>query len=131
MMSSLAYAGLLLTATALSGCFGSKPASPDMTSFQVVSRGQDKGGEFCRDFDLTPAQAERFFSLATVRTAQQLHDDFDHLPCWVRGTGQSRRGAYTWEIRAGGTASIGLADGSVELLGCEKCEALLTGKKQP
>jgi hypothetical protein len=131
MMSSLRCAGLLLTAAAVTGCVGSKPVSPDLASFQVLSRGQDNGGEFCQDFNLTPSQVERFFSLATVRTAQQLHDDFDHLPCWVRGTGKSRRGAFEWEIRAGGTARITLADGNVELLGCDKCEALLTPRESP
>jgi hypothetical protein len=128
MMSWRNCARLLLTA-AIAGCVGSKPVSSDMMNFQVLSRGQDKGGEFCRDFDLTPVQVERFFSLATVRTAQQLHDNFDHLPCWVRGKGISRRGTFEWEIRAGGTARISLADGSVELLGCDKCEALLTRRE--
>jgi heat shock protein HslJ len=130
-MSPRHCAGLLLSATALTACFGSQPVSASTTSFQIVSRGQDKGGEFCRNFTLTPAQVERFFSLATVRSAQQLHDDFDHLPCWVRGTGKSRRGSFEWEIRAGGTASIRLADGRVELLGCDKCDTLLTSKAQP
>lgn len=129
MISPHRYAGLLLTAAVASGCVDSKPGVSDAASFQVLARGQDKGGEFCQDFKLSPPQVERFFSLATVRTPQQLHDDFDELPCWVRGTGKSRRGSFEWEIRAGGTARISLADGSVELLGCDKCDALLTPKE--
>jgi hypothetical protein len=129
MMSPHRYAGLLLLAAVATGCGPSKPVVSDVASFQVLSRGQDKGGEFCQDFKLSQPLVERFFSLATVRTPQQLHDDFDQLPCWVRGTGKSRRGSFEWEIRAGGTARITLADGSVELLGCDKCEALLTPKE--
>ena len=126
MMAARRCAALLLAITAMTGC--ATPSPPVVTAqYQVVSRGQDRGGEFCQDFALTSAQVAHFFSLATERTPQQIHYDFDYLPCWIRGTGQSGAGNFEWEIRAGGTATVKRADGSVNMLGCDKCDALLPG----
>jgi hypothetical protein len=125
------FAFLLIIAASMTACAISQPQAPDTPSYQVLSRGHDKGGEFCQDFSLTPAQAATFFSLATERTPRQIHDDFDYLPCWVRGKGSSARGSFEWEVRAGGTASMRWPDGSYQMLGCDKCETLLLGKSAP
>lgn len=120
----------LMTALLATGCAAHSVdrRAAELTQVQVVSYGQDQGGEFCRDFNLTALQAKWFLSRAKVLNAEQLHDGFDLLPCWVKGTAQSRRGALQWEIRAGGTARLISANGQVDLLGCNDCDALLSGQ---
>lgn len=117
----------------VSGSGSAAPAIPHaqnkLVNIQVLSHGYDEGGEFCKDFRLTPKQVEWFFSRAKTLDAQLLHDQFDILPCWVRGIAQSSQGASQWEIRAGGTARIVSENGSVALLGCDKCDAVLMGEE--
>lgn len=104
-------------------------AKNKLVNIQVLSHGYDDGGEFCKDFNLTPIQVEWFFSRAKELDAQLLHDQFDILPCWVRGTARSSQGASQWEIRAGGTARIVSENGAVALLGCDKCDDVLMGEE--
>ena len=126
------YRILFIISFGLVSCFGC--AAPTIHSFksklvniEVLSHGYDEGGEFCKDFTLTSKQVEWFFSRAKVLDAQLLHDQFDILPCWVRGTAQSTQGKSQWEIRAGGTARIVFENGSVVLQGCGECDAVLGG----
>ena len=123
-------AGLLLALALMTGCASAtqevRPGG--MSHFAVLALGQDAGGDFCKDFRLTSRQVEAFFSRARETSPQQLHDGFDLLPCWVRGTAHSAQGMVEWEIRAGATARVNLPDGSVRLLGCDDCETLMTGK---
>jgi hypothetical protein len=100
-----------------------------LDDFRIVSRGQDDGGDFCRDFSLTAAQAAWFFRRAEVLTAMQQHDRFDHLPCWVRGTARGDGRTWQWEVRAGGTARLIAPDGTARLLGCNDCDAVLQGRE--
>lgn len=104
--------------------------SVQLADYQILANGQEEGGEFCKDFNLTPEQAEWFFARAKLMEAQQLYQRFDHLPCWVRGTARSSAGIWQWEIRAGGTARIVSPDGEAELLGCDQCDAVLSGVGQ-
>ncbi|MBL8024832.1 MAG: hypothetical protein JNL74_00390 [Fibrobacteres bacterium] len=114
-----------------SGC--SEPtihhAQNKLLDIQVLSHGHDNGGEFCADFILTSTQVEWFFSRAKILDARLLHDKFDILPCWVRGTGKSVQGTWNWEIRAGGTARKVFENGTIELLGCDNCDAVLMSEK--
>lgn len=126
--------GLVLAALAvIAGC-GLMPVSSSyqgLSDFRVLSSGHEEGGGFCSDFRLTASQAQWFFSRATALDARQLHDRFDHLPCWVRGTAASSQGRWEWEIRAGGTARLTARDGRVELMGCARCEQVLSGAAVP
>lgn len=128
MIPTVRVLGTLLAGMLVTGCSGAitddRPGA--MTQFQVHASGADNGGEFCRGFRLSARQAEEFFGRAKSLPPQRLHDAFDILPCWVRGTARSPLGRAEWEIRAGGTARMKLPDGSVQLFGCDSCEALLT-----
>jgi hypothetical protein len=117
--------GLLVLVTWLAAACAEPSARGRLDDFRVTAHGQDAGGDFCRDFRLTPAQARWFFGRAEVLTAKQLHDRFDHLPCRARGTARGSKGSWQWEVRAGGTARLVAPDGAVQLLGCSDCEMVL------
>ena len=108
--------------------------APSLSGIAVLDRGFEAGGEFCSDFKLTPSQIQWFFRRARIMDADKLFDRFNELPCWIRGKAKVRGSAWRWEIRAGGTASLTQPDGSVQLLGCGSCDAVLGGsamRRQP
>ena len=115
---------------AASGC-ANPPPTPHMSDHQVTARGHDPGGEFCSDFRLTPSQARVFFERARPVSAAELHDRFNHLPCWVRGSVRVGQVVLAWEVRAGGTARLISSDGNVRLLACSTCNDLLRGNEEP
>ena len=117
-----------IVAAHASGC-ASPPRPPAFEDVRVTARGQDDGGEFCADFAMTPAQARSFFGRASVVTAMALHDRYERLPCWVRGTARDAAGEWRWEVRAGGTARLEAPSGDVTLLACDRCDELFGGMK--
>lgn len=104
----------------LIGCSQTSP-NEAYTEIKVTGRGADANGEFCSDFSLDEAQVRQFFQQAEVLDASALHDRFDLLPCYVKGTAKLHGAAAEWTIRAGGTAEVHSAS-SLVLLGCETCE---------
>jgi hypothetical protein len=104
---------------------GAAAGSPQAAIIRVTGHGVDEGNaSICEDFRLTEAQAQEFFAKAEAVTAEQIHDDYDVLPCWAQGTTESGAGKTTWKIRAGGTAEITDSKGDVTYLGCKTCDEL-------
>jgi hypothetical protein len=116
-----------MTAAALilAGCASAPQPGAALDEVRVDSRGADPGGGACGDFALTAAQARYFLARAVVVTDRQLHDGWDVLPCYVRGTARSSTGVWRWEIRAGGTATLETPSGGTELRACGECDAVL------
>lgn len=127
MSARLLVAAVVLAAQA-AGC-AAAPGAPTFDDVRVGARGQDDGGAFCADFALTPAQARTFFARAAPIAPMELHDRYELLPCWVRGTARNAAGEWHWEVRAGGTARLEAPDGEVMLLACDRCDELLGGAK--
>jgi hypothetical protein len=109
----------------LAGCAGAPLQGAALDEVRIETRGTDAGGESCADFTLTAAQARYFLARSVVVTASQQRDDWDVLPCYVRGTARSASGVWRWEIRAGGTATLETPAGDSELRACTGCEVLL------
>ena len=112
-------------ALALAGCASAPQPGAALDEVRVDSRGADPGGGACGDFALTAAQARYFLARSVVVTDRQLHDGWDVLPCYVRGTARSSAGVWRWEIRAGGTATLETPSGATELRACADCDAVI------
>jgi hypothetical protein len=121
---SIAFLAIICSIASASQSIVSRPSFDKVL---VTSRGQEAAGDFCEDFALTSGQASAFLKRSATITPSQVHDDYDTLPCWVRGTAHSANGLWNWEIRAGGTARIESPAGDVELRGCKTCSDLLGG----
>ena len=94
-----------------------------MAVIHVTAHGVDEGNaSICEDFRLTDAQAAEFFAKAVPTTPEEIHDDYDTLPCWAQGATEVGGTKTTWKIRAGGTAEVTDANGDVTYLGCKNCE---------
>jgi len=107
------------------GCATAPPMGAALDEVHIDSRGAEAGGDSCADFALTAAQARYFLARSVVVSARQQHDDWDILPCYVRGTARSASGVWHWEIRAGGTATLETPAGDTELRACSDCDAVL------
>ena len=112
-------------ALALAGCASAPQPGAALDEVRVDSRGADPGGGACGDFALTAAQARYFLARSVVVSERRLHDGWDVLPCYVRGTARSSTGVWRWEIRAGGTATLETPAGDMELRACTGCEVVL------
>ncbi|MFL6696750.1 MAG: hypothetical protein ACJ8GJ_06250 [Vitreoscilla sp.] len=124
---SLALA--LAIALILAACASAPQPGTALDEVRVDSRGADPGGGACGDFALTAAQARYFLARSVVVTERQLHDGWDVVPCYVRGTARSSSGVWRWEIRAGGTATLETPSGATELRACSDCDAVLRGTR--
>ena len=91
------------------------------TDIQIVESGFQSGGEFCKDFSMQEKEIEQFFIEAEVKTPREIHDDFEYLPCYIRGIALDDGQIVNWEIRAGGTAEINYPDGRRIERGCATC----------
>ena len=122
-----------LAALILTGCASAPQPGAALDEVRVDSRGADPGGSACGDFALSAAQARYFLARSVVVTERQLHDGWDVLPCYVRGTARSSAGVWRWEIRAGGTATLETPSGATELRACSECQAVINrpGGKTP
>ena len=116
---------MIVAALALTGCASAPQPGAALDEVRVDSRGADPGGGACGDFALTAAQARYFLARSVVVTDRQLHDGWDVLPCYVRGTARSSAGVWRWEIRAGGTATLETPSGATELRACSDCQAVI------
>jgi hypothetical protein len=93
---------------ALHGC----AAGPHLGGAQhvtITERGTDRNepsAYMCQGFDLSQAEATRFLQRALIVTRYELHDRYNFLPCFVRGTAEFDGKPASWEIRAGGTGTI-------------------------
>jgi hypothetical protein len=105
-----------------------EPAASDTNEpvIHVTGHGTDPGNaSICESFRLTDAQAKVFFAKASAITAEQVHDNYDVLPCWVEGTTTKGADKQVWKIRAGGTAEVTAPNGDVTYLGCKTCDDIL------
>jgi len=116
---------MTMAALILAGCASAPQPGAALDEVRVDSRGADAGGGACGDFALNAAQARYFLARSVVVSDRQLHDGWDVLPCYVRGTARSSAGVWRWEIRAGGTATLETPAGDSELRACTGCEVVL------
>jgi hypothetical protein len=120
-MSTISRTALLVSALlALAGC----EPKPVTVRYEITGHGLDRPDPICEGFRLTPHQAEEFFAKAKPISPEQMHNEFEYMPCWV--SGRTVRGSQTdtWKIRPTGIAEVGRADGSSQLLGCWECDDL-------
>lgn len=95
----------------------------------ATAHGPEEPGlaEACRDWQLSPAQVERFFTLAErYADGTGLHQRFYFLPCRITGQLESHGRRWDFAINAAATASWQNEE-EVRQFGCSapECEALV------
>ena len=121
-MHRLTLWAILLMGLPISSDAGQQFSGITVRSVTVAERGADEAGSFCEDFELKPAEVTSFLRKARIVDARTIHDNYDRLPCYVRGKANwPKHGEVAWEIRAGGTGTLKLRNGQTLLLGCRQC----------
>jgi hypothetical protein len=95
------------------------------TDVRVTSKGSDETNAFCQGFSLSDIQAKSFFTKSHVIDIKILHDEYDYLPCYVRGTAKVDGKSCSWEIRAGGTAEVKCGKKNNYMFACDDCDEML------
>ena len=119
---------ILFTALSLIGCSATTATklATEFSHIQILQVGMDQGGEFCKDFTLTNNQVEQYFKQVEEVTFKQLHDHYDYLPCFVKGTLQRQTKVCEFSIRAGATAELNCSNDKQYFYVCTTCENFFT-----
>ncbi len=114
------------------GCETSVPNTPisAKNTFIVTSANSSNDGSdlFCKDFNLSQSQAEKFFNRGHEINGIELHQSYDWLNCFVKGSlsnTELNMKNCSYSIQAGGTAAIVCQNSLSVLWACDTCEDLL------
>ncbi len=77
--------------------------------------------EVCRKFKLTKEQIKIYYLESRLSTEQEVHDDYNILPCNSTGTMVINGESFSWIIRAGGVGNFENKDKSFVRVCDEKC----------
>lgn len=94
------------------------------SNIKVTAKGTEQKGSLCDKFTLTNEQAAVFLKKSRLIDIKALHDKYDYLPCYVKGTSTLKKKQCNWEIRAGGTAEISCNSNNY-IMACDDCDDLL------
>lgn len=118
----------VIAATALTATFIGCAATDNLrfSSAKNLEVGGDEDMALCRDFQLTENQSVQFLNQSSAISAREIHDHYNYLPCYVKGTVINEGQECDFTIRAGGTAELVCDGGESYILACDDCEGLLT-----
>lgn len=106
----------------LSGC---SLESAVISNVRVIEKGADSGGAFCINFSLTNAQAFELIKSSREVEINEFHNNYEYLPCFVKGSLNMDTKQCKFTIRAGGTVELTCDDDTGFLYVCDSCDHLL------
>lgn len=108
---------------------GCNSSNAEITDIAILKTGVDTEKAFCKDFSLTREQVREFFNKSRVIDINEFHDNYEYLPCYVKGSLTRSGVKCTFTIRAGGTVELLCGKDEGLLLVCDKCDHLLGGRE--
>ncbi len=106
--------------------------TPNFTNAKTTSHGSDQPNSLCEKFNLTNIEALEFFKKSKEVDSIKIHNEYDYLPCYVKGTISANHNKTTkncaFTIRAGGTAELTCPSEETKFYTCEKCDTILRDK---
>ncbi len=96
-----------------------------ITNVEVKEKGTESGGEFCNKFSLSNFQATELIKASREIEIHEFHNNYEYLPCFVKGNLNMGVKECDFTIRAGGTVEIACTDKTGYLFVCDSCEHLL------
>lgn len=94
--------------------------------YLVVIKGfhTDRRDAFCKEWRISEDQVKIFFERAKRMTQEELHQEYDWLPCYASGEIYDKSGMYKWVIRLIGIGIIRMPNGETLQFGCKTCEEI-------
>ncbi|MCP4456574.1 MAG: hypothetical protein GY816_00885 [Cytophagales bacterium] len=96
-----------------------------ITNIDVKETGTESGGEFCNKFSLSNLQATELIKASREVEINEFHNNYEYLPCFVKGSLNMGVKECNFTIRAGGTVEITCTDNTGYIFVCDSCEHLL------
>ena len=120
---------LFITLFSIAACANQ---TPKFSGANVTARGSDEPNSLCPNLTLKNQEALTFFTKAKEVSVIEIHDQYDYLPCYVKGT-ISRKDNSTYStcdfsIRAGGTAELACNEEEIKFYACKTCDNLFKDK---
>lgn len=115
---------ILITLCALASCTLQKSK---FSGAAVTERSSDAANSFCQNFSMDNKQVMEFFSKSHEISAAELHDNFDYLPCHVKGSITPKDTLLhncNFDIQAGGTAQVSCGEDWIKFYACKNCQHL-------
>lgn len=106
----------------LHGCSSIKP---EISDINILDTGSDSVGSFCSDFSLTNSKAYELIGKSRKVEVNEFHNNYEYLPCYVKGTLNKGNSSCNFTIRAGGTVELSCDDKAGYLYVCDTCDSLL------
>ena len=97
----------------------------DISDVKILDTGSDSADSFCSDFSLTNSQAFELIRKSREVEINEFHNNYEYLPCYVKGTLNKGNSECSFTIRAGGTVELSCNDKSGYLFVCDSCGNLL------
>jgi hypothetical protein len=97
-------------------------------SATVTAQGSDEPNGLCQNFKPTNEEVQAFFAKAKQVSAMEIHNQYDYLPCYVKGTILRNDQTCDFSIRAGGTAELACNGEEITFYGCKTCDNLFKDK---
>lgn len=97
-----------------------------LTDIEIETQGNsledsDDMREVCSEFKLTKEQVRTYYFESRLSSEQEVHDDYNILPCNSTGTMVINGELFSWIIRAGGVGNFESKDKSFVRVCDEKC----------
>lgn len=96
------------------------------TDLDPMASMQEGAAEYCKAWNLTADQAERFFALSKEIDSRTYHHTYDTVPCKIDG--EVKSDGRVWQFTINGAAKARWVAGeAIRYLGCEAkaCEPLV------
>lgn len=106
----------------LHGCSFQKS---DISNIHVLNIASDSADAFCTDFSLTNSEAYNFIVKSREVDVDEFHNNYEYLPCYVKGTLNRGNTICDFTIRAGGTVELTCSNETGFLYVCDSCNHLL------
>lgn len=131
---------LLLGATFAGACAGNgdgdqNPAAILGESYKIlnitsgITSGDESAAKLCKGFIMSEKNIRTFLKMARPITEEQVHNNFDWAPCFVKADLATSKHTAIVEIHASGIASVSLDGKPFVKIGCaEECDDILKSK---
>jgi len=86
---------------------------PEEAEIKIIEKGVNKtdtSKDICVAFNLSVEEVRQFFKQAEIIQFSKIHDSYNWLPCFVRGTYTKVGKVFEWNINAGGFAAVKSSD---------------------
>jgi len=93
----------------------------------ITQTSKEEKNMYCQWFALNAEEAGQFFSKGHIASPDEVHYQYDYLPCYVKGHLRFENKSCEFEIRSGATGHIKCRGEPYIDVVCDKCQDMFDG----